>query len=140
MLEYVFFHRVPYQRFMDFVQGKGLTPRGSEHEDSFEVGLPETLDDGLSDEIEAYYDELMELNQTLFEQELDRDSDNYHAAGVVVNLADGQTVYADVQPALLSKVMSVLTPQEFGDLVDAIVEAVENPDERSLCQRIRDET
>jgi hypothetical protein len=140
MLDYVFFHPVPYQRFIDFVHGKGLTPRCTEQEESFEVSLPETLDDDLSEEIEACYDQLMELNQTLFERELDHDSDNYHAAGVVVNLADGQTVYADVPPALLGKVMSVLTPQEFGDMVNAIVDAIENPDERSLCQRMRDDS
>jgi hypothetical protein len=31
--------------------------------------------------------------------------------------------------------MQVLTPQELGDLVNAIVDAVEKPDARPLCTR-----
>ncbi len=139
MLEYVFFHRLPYQRFVEFLESKGLDARCREEEDSFEVGLPEALDDVLGEEVEAYYDELMDLNQALFEQDQSHDNDHYHAAGVVLNLAGGETVYADVDPILLGKVMSVLTPEQFGELVNAIVDAIERPDTRSFCQRMRDD-
>jgi len=63
-----------------------------------------------------------------------------HAAGVVLNLRSGETVYAEVDPGLLGRVMSVVTPAEFGAIVDAIVEAVEHPDRRGFCQRRRDES
>ena len=42
---------------------------------------------------------------------------------------------ARVDPLLLGKVMEVLTPQELGDLVNAIVDAVEHPDAQPLCHR-----
>ena len=58
------------------------------------------------------------------------------SAGVVVNLKSGDRVYAEVPSALLARVMAALTPEELGTLVDAIVDAVENPDARSLCQRL----
>jgi hypothetical protein len=138
VLEYVFFHPTPFERFVDFLRGKGLAPRTAREEDSYEVSLPEDLDDVLAEEIEAQYDALMEMNRELFESELEAGADNYNAAGVVLNLKNGQAVYAHVDPALLARIMGVLTAEEFGELVNAIVDAVEDPDTRSFCQRMRD--
>lgn len=138
MLEYVFFHRVPFDLFTEFLRDQGIRPEAGCDDGSFEVRLPEGLDDALNEAIERRYDELLTLNQQLFETEQAEDVDNFHAAGVVVNLADGSTVYADIPPRLLGRVMEVLTAEELGELVNAIVDAVECPDQRSLCQRVRD--
>jgi hypothetical protein len=35
---------------------------------------------------------------------------------------------------MMNRLMSVLSPQEIGDLVDAIVSVVEDPDKRPICQ------
>ena len=134
-MEYVFFHAVPCEHFVAFLQAQGLTPEVRRDEECWEVRLPELLDDDLSEAIEARYDELLALNQRLHDEEQEGEE---QAAGVVVELADGETVYAQVPPQLLARIMSVLTPQEFGEVVDAIVDAVERPDPRSLCQRLRD--
>ncbi|WP_293680656.1 hypothetical protein [Thiolapillus sp.] len=136
MLEYVFFHSQPFDQFVAYLKELGLQPETEIEEDCWEARLPEDLDDALSEKIEERYDRLMDLNQQLFDEEQD---EGYHTAGVVVNLKDGDTVYAKVDPALLAKIMGVLTPVEFGDVVNAIVDAVEDPDERTLCQRTRDE-
>ncbi|BAO43731.1 hypothetical protein [Thiolapillus brandeum] len=136
MLEYVFFHVRPFEEFVAYLHELGLQPGIQAEEDSWEASLPEDLDDELSEKIEERYDQLMELNQQLFDAE---QPEGYHTAGVVVNLAGGETVYAQVDPLLLGKIMEVLTPEEFGDVVNAIVDAVEQPDERTLCQRMRDQ-
>lgn len=138
MLDYIFFHRIPFDAFVEFLRGYGLEPETERGDDSFEVRIPEDMDDALSEEIEERYDALMEMNQELLERELEADADNYHAAGVVVNLKDGTAVYADVDPRLLGRIMEILTPEEFGQVVNAIVDAVENPDTRTFCQRMRD--
>ncbi len=135
MLEYVFFHARPFDEFVAYLRELGLYPETEADEDSWEVRLPEDIDDELSERIEARYDQLMELNQQLFDAE---QPEGYHTAGVVVNLGSGETVYAQVDPHLLGKIMEVLTPEEFGEVVNAIVDAVEQPDERTLCQRMRD--
>jgi hypothetical protein len=75
----------------------------------------------------------MAFNQALVEAEAD--AADQHAAGVVLDLASGDTVYARVDPVLLGRVMQVLTPQELGGMVNAIVHAVENPDSGRLCRR-----
>ncbi len=136
MLEYVFFHARPFDEFVAYLEELGLQPETLVEEDCWEARLPEDLDDQLSEKIEERYDQLMDLNQQLFDAEQPED---YHTAGVVVNLADGETAYAQVDPLLLGKIMGVLTPEEFGDVVNAIVDAVERPDDRSLCQRMRDQ-
>jgi hypothetical protein len=140
MLEYVFFHQQPMLQFCDFVRQLGLDPQMQDtSEDSLIVSLDEeSVDDDLADEIDNFYDGMMDLDHELFSDAVEPGSEDYQTAGVVVNLADGKTVYADVPGELLKRVMEVLSLQELGDFVNAIVDAVEKPDDRSLCQRQRD--
>ncbi|MCB1800731.1 MAG: hypothetical protein KDI82_03490 [Gammaproteobacteria bacterium] len=138
MLEYVFFHPTPFEQFVAFVREQGLEPETGSDDESYEVCLPEDIDDALSERIEQRYDALMELNQALFEAGQGEGADNYHAAGVVLNLKDGKAIYADVPPRLLARIMEVLSAEEFGEVVNAIVDAVEAPDERTFCRRMRD--
>jgi hypothetical protein len=140
MLEYVFFDRRPYRKFIDYLRAKGVEPESEAKDEAFamaslEVRIPQGLGDELEEEIEAFYDRMMEWGQELAEEVEEGDC---HSAGVVLNLKDGRTVYAQVDPGLLGRVMEVLTPEELGEMVNAIVDAVEQPDERSFCQRMRD--
>ncbi len=134
MLEYVFFDQTPYRKFLDFVRDKGIEPQCSQDEEIYQVDISEGTNDDLVDEIEEFYDQMMSLNQALFEQQSEH-SEDFQSAGVVVSLTGGQNVYANVDGRLLAKIMSVLTAEEFGQIVEAIVEAVEQPDSRPLCKR-----
>jgi hypothetical protein len=40
-----------------------------------------------------------------------------------------------VPPALLNRVLSAISVQELNQLVEAIVDSIENPDDRPFCQR-----
>ncbi|MGD2118042.1 MAG: hypothetical protein PVG66_06775 [Chromatiales bacterium] len=123
MLEFVFFHPQPLQDFIAFLATHGITADSSQDDDIWQVALPDDIDDRLYENIEQEYQRLMEVSQQLADSE-ENPPDDYHKAGVVLNLQNGQTVYADVDPALLAKIMQVLTPQQFGDVVNAIVDAV----------------
>lgn len=137
VLEYVFFDTRPRQRFVDFLRARGIEPQLSEDDEVLTVALSDELDEVLGDEIEVFYDQMLEYNQELHDGEAAAGDDGYYSAGVVLNLKDGVTVYAQVDPRLLGRIMQVLTPQEFGDVVNAIVDAVESPDSRTMCQRMR---
>ena len=39
------------------------------------------------------------------------------------------------QNSLMQRLLTAISPEELGELVNVIVDAVENPDERSFCQR-----
>jgi len=133
MLEYIFFDRRPWRLFIDFLRDLGLHPYHREEAQGLMVLLPDDIEDRLMDPIEARYDELLEMNDRLFaEQEGEA---HVHRAGVSVSLADGRVVEAAVPPALLNRILEVVSTDELGRFVSAIVDAVENPDERPFCQR-----
>jgi len=133
MLEYVFFDERPWARFADFARGQGLQPECSCGEDSLLVSLPEDTDDTVCDRLEAFYEQMMEMDEQIVAK-LEGEG-HQHSAGVTVSLGDGRSVLAAVDPGVLARVMTVLTSQEVGELVNAIVDAVEHPDERPMCKR-----
>ncbi len=141
MLEYVFFDEPSFRAFVAFVETRGVAAEHSVEsaaESYFEVRVPEEIDDGLMEAVEEEYDRLMDESREALDEALGESTENYNAAGVVLNLKDGTSAYAKVDTKLLSKIMQVLTPEELAEVVHAIVDAVENPDERSLCQRMRE--
>lgn len=131
MLEYIFFNEHPWRRFMEYLEALELSPVVSKGDEGWLVGLPEDIDDALFDRIETYYDEMLEFNERLVS---DSDGECYQA-GVSVILADGRTVQANVDPQLLRRLLEAVSPEELGDFVNAVVDAVEKPDHRPLCQR-----
>lgn len=138
MLEYVFFNDEPMKQFQAYLEQQGVPATVTRHEENYEIAIPEDLNDDLIDDIEDYYDEVSDLDQRLVEEAQDNNEGNYHMASILVTLQDGRSSYADVSPELLSKIMQVVTPQELGEVVKAITHAVEHPDDRLFCQRVRD--
>lgn len=134
MLEYIFFDERPWQQFINFLEEKGLQPLSASEDQGFMVRLPEDTDDSLMDDIETYYDEMLDMNEALFVEQADA-TEHVHTAGVSVNLNDGRSVQALVDPALLNRILDVLSTDELGRFINSIVDAVENPDERSVCRR-----
>ena len=138
MLEYVFFDERPRDQFVTFLQQKSVELKLENDEGLLKVWISEDLDDDLDEAIEDFYDDMMALNQQLYEDENNDAEVGYNAAGIVLELNTGDNVYAQVNPELLGRIMTVVTPDEFNTVVNAIVEAVENPDARTPCQRIRE--
>ena len=136
-LEYIFFHQQPYQKFKQFLQLKNIEmlKEGVDETDveGFVIHIQDNLDEDISDEIEEYYDEMMELTEHLVAQESDINETS--RVGLNVTLMDGRSVLAEVEPDVLNRILSVISHQELGNLVDAIADAVENPDQRPLCKR-----
>ncbi len=139
MLEYVFFNAEPCARFYAFLREHGIEPTLAESDLELLVQVDEDLvDDDLADTLDGYYDEMFALDHSIHDQQQGPDDCEYEGAGVVLNLKDGSAVYADVPRPLLGKVMDALTLGELADFVNIIVDAVEYPDPRSICQRARD--
>ena len=138
MLEYVFFDERPRDQFVNFLQEKAVELKLEDDEGLLKVWISEDLDDDIDEAIEDFYDDMMALNQQLYEDENNEAEVGYNAAGIVLELNTGENVYAQVDPELLGRIMTVVTPDEFNTVVNAIVEAVENPDVRTPCQRIRE--
>ena len=135
MLEYVFFNQQPCNKFMERAANEGIEAIIHQQDESFIVNLPEDIDDDLQEALEQLYDELIDMDRDIEERKPDDSQGIIHTAGITVSLSDGRTVYANVSPELLSKVLQCIDTCELNILVDAIVRAVETPDASSLCQR-----
>lgn len=137
MLEYIFFHEVPTKLFTDWLQAQGLNAETVQDNESHIISLDENMPDDLYKLIEQKYDELLEMNEEIMQQE-NADEEGYHMAGIAVHLSNGQVSYADIDPKLMGRVIGAITAEEFATIVDAIVTAVENPQEQTYCQRQQD--
>ena len=60
---------------------------------------------------------------------------SFGGAVVIWTAAVDRRVQAVVDPQLMQRLLQGVTPQELGDFVNAVVAAVERPDQRPLCQR-----
>lgn len=141
MLDFIFFHKTPLQKFQSFLDSEKIPYendtefQASVEETGFTVSISDDYEFDVLDKVENYYDEMMDLNQQLISAEESERDGEIENAGITVNLADGSTVLADVDPNLIYKLSEALTPQEILTLINAIASAVENPDSRPLCKR-----
>jgi hypothetical protein len=133
VLDFVFFNAQPRARFVAFLQQRRIALKTTRDDESYGVSIPEDTDDDMLEAVESHYGEMLALDQALFEA--GECGTAHHAAGVVLKLASGDSVYARVPSDLLARVTEVLTAEELGELVNAIVDAVEQPEGSPLCQR-----
>jgi rubrerythrin len=138
MLEYILFDEKLFQLFIDWLKKHNVDYETRVDEENYEIMVSEDLDEDLQDEIDEKYEELMDMNQDMINEAEKESNDGYHMAGVIVTLKDGTISYADVDSRLLAKVVSVITPEEFAQIVTAIADAVENPQPKTFCQRMRE--
>ncbi|MCW8899825.1 MAG: hypothetical protein OQK75_06680 [Gammaproteobacteria bacterium] len=138
MLDYILFNENLFQLFIDWLKAKNVAYEVNIDEDNYVIKVSENLDEDLLDDIDEKYDELMDMNQDLINDEEKESNDGYNMAGVIVTLKDGSVSYADIDSKLLSRVISVISPEELGQIVTAIADAVENPQPKTYCQRMRD--
>ena len=112
MLEFVFFNADPRREFVEFISELGVAVHEVDDDETFGVAIAEDIDEALLERIEGRYDALMAVDQALFEE--DAAVRGEHTAGVVLNLRSGDTVYAQVDPLLLGRIMEVLTGPGIG--------------------------
>lgn len=137
MLEFVFFHKVLAEKFIDKVKSHDIVATLVHEEPAWEVHIPEDIDETADEELNDYYDDLFADDQDMYEQEHEAD-EGYQAAAIELTLGNGERVYAQTDQKIMGKLLSILTFDELNRLVNDIVFAVENPDSRTICQRHRD--
>lgn len=138
MLDYILFNEKPYQLFVTWLKEKNITCEIEQDDESYIIKVSEDLAEDLLDEIDEQYEVFMDMNQDIINEEEKEKNGGYHMAGVLVTLKDGSTSYADIDSKLLAKVISVISPDEFTEIVTAIADAVETPQPKTFCQRVRE--
>ena len=136
MLEYLFFNAVFAEKFSRLLKSKSL-----EFEQSFEsvqnatlITTSEDIDDDLWDEIDDAYDDLSEQDQQMLQSRLDDDS-QIDTAGIYIQLKDEQQTIATIDPDVMNRMLENISMDEFNAFIEAIVSAVEVPDDTPFCKR-----
>ena len=138
MLEFVFFRQDISDKFTDFLAQRGLTFKQDADDDCINIGIDENTDEAIIEEIESLYDQLLDESREQADSDEGEHAGNYQKASLLISLNDGGSTYAHVDSDVLSRVLQTVSKDELNQLVCAIVDAVENRDDRSYCQIVRD--
>lgn len=139
LLDYVLFHEIANLKFVEYLDLVQVQMKTSQNDGVFEISIPADIDEKLAEEIEIRYDELLDLSRELLAEETPQGKGNFSIATIVVNLESGETSNAHIRPDLLYRIMNVIDEKELEEFTTAIVRAVENPDNRSFCQKVRED-
>lgn len=132
MFEYMFFDEELRQRFVAYAHARGIECILPQDDMGLVAATPEDVDETVSDQLDGYYDELME-------EQADRadaadGAATHQAAGVRVTLSDGRPCMIKLEPALANRLLAAFTLGEMQELVNAIARSVENPSDGPLCK------
>ena len=138
LLDYVLFHQIPYSKFVEYLNTAKIAMNTSLKDGVYTISIPVDISDELVNSIEERYDELLDMSRELLAEETPQGKGNFSIATMIVGLASGETSNAHIRPDLLYRIMNVIDEKELGEFVQAIAEAVENPDNRSYCHKVRE--
>lgn len=130
MIDYIFFDAGLAGQFVEAAHALGVAASQSEEEEGYNVALPEDLPDETAEKLEEIYDELLERQAALIDA---AEPQQRHAAGIHIDLADGTPCLIRIEPAMMNRLLSVLSVAELHQLVTAIAHSVENPSSAPIC-------
>jgi len=138
MLEFIFFHHNICKLFTDFTTARGIEYHTTEDDETITVSVSEDLDDDLIEQLEDEYDRLLDLSRDQTDSDEGESRKNYQKASLLITLKNGEISYAHVDMDIINRIMRTINTDELNQLIEAVADAVENPDDRSYCQIIKD--
>ena len=137
MLEYLFFTQEIADKFITYLKDKDLAweQKNDPMLGSIVIETPEDIEDDLWDELDDYHDSLGEEEQKLLEVELADSETETNAAGIYIQLANGEQTVAQINPEVMNRMLSVISMDEFNVFIETIVSSVENPDDAPICEK-----
>jgi len=138
MLEYLFFTQHVANKFITFLEGKSL--EWSQHNDpmlgSIVIKTSEDIEDSLWDELDDFHESLGDEDQKLIESTMVDDETETNAAGIYIQLGNGEQTVAQIDPDVMNRMLEGITMDEFNSFVETIVSSVEKPDDAPICKKI----
>jgi len=137
MLEFIFFHHNISNMFINFIAELNIESHVEDDEDTITVSMSEDIEDELIEPIENEYDRLLDLSREQTDSEEGESRQNYQKASLLICLKNGEKSYAHVDADIINRVLRSISKDELNRLIEAVADAVENPDGRSYCQIIK---
>ena len=98
------------------------------------VGLSEDdIDEDILDKLQDFYDKLQDEQELLLEQT--DESLETNAAGMEIDLSNGDKCTLRLPPEQVNKILSILSFEELQEFVQLIANSVQNPDNNPFCQK-----
>ena len=138
MLEFIFFHLNICKLFTNFIEELNIEYQVNDDTETITVSVSEDVDDELIEQLEEEYDRLLDLSRDQTDNDEGESQDNYQKASLLISLENGDKSYAHVDMDLINRVLRVISTDELNQFIESIVDAIENPDDRSYCQIIKD--
>ena len=137
MLEYLFFTQEIADKYIAFLEGKNLAweQKNDPMLGSIVIETSEDIEDKLWDELDDYHDSLGEEDQKILEAELAESDTETNAAGIYIQLANGEQTVAQIDPEVMNRMLSVISMDEFNEFIETIVSSVEKPDDAPICEK-----
>ncbi|MEE9310724.1 MAG: hypothetical protein V3U64_06855 [Cocleimonas sp.] len=137
MLEYLFFKQEIADKFIAYLKNRNLAweQKNDPMLGSIVIETPEEIEDELWDELDDYHDLLGEEEQKILEIEMADSETETNAAGIYIQLANGNQTVAQINPDVMNSMLSVISMDEFNDFIETIVSSVENPDDAPICEK-----
>lgn len=138
MLEFIFFHQNISKLFTNFIAELGIEYQVEDDDETITVSVSEDVEDDLIEQIEDEYDRLLDLSRDQTDSEEGDSRQNYQKASLLISLKTGERSYAHVDTDMVNRMLQVISTDELNRFIEAIADAVENPDDRSYCQILKD--
>ena len=138
MLEFVFFHDNICRQFIEFIAKRNVVFSIDDDGDTITVSISEDEEADLIEQIEDEYDRLLDLSREQTDQDEGEHDENYQKASLLIMLKSGEKSYAHVDTDLVNRILRNISTEELNHFIESIVDAVENPDDRSYCQIVQD--
>lgn len=137
MLEYLFFTQEIADKFIAYLKDKNLAweQKNDPMLGSIVIETPEDIEDELWDELDDFHETLGDEDQKLLEDELATSDTETNAAGIYIQLGNGEQTVAQIDPEVMNKMLSVISMDEFNDFIETIVSSVEKPDDAPICEK-----
>ncbi len=137
MLEYLFFTQEVADKYIAFLKDKNLAweQKNDPILGSIVIETPEEIGDKLWDELDDFHELLGEEEQKILEVDLADSDTEMNAAGIYIQLANGEQTVAQINPEVMNRMLSVISMDEFNNFIETIVSSVEKPDDAPICEK-----
>ncbi len=133
MLEYILFSERIRDIFICWLQDNNIEFELAGNDEEFLILIDENIDDSIEEKIEAQYDLLLDESAKAVDEE-DNSSGAIHLVGIQYTDKNGDIAQVRIPPELANQLQRCLTASELQGFVQLIADAVENPNNKSLCQ------
>ena len=133
MLEYILFSERIRGIFICWLRDNNIEFQLAGNDEEFLVLIDEDIDDSIEDKIEAQYDLLLDESAKAVD-EADSSAGAIHLVGIQFTNKHGEIGQVRIPPELANQIQQCLNASQLQAFVQLIADAVENPNNKSLCQ------